>query len=200
MKTQTKLKTILWIGGIITIVIMAITACPVAGQDGKDAIHGKSGVNGTDGKDGADGKAAPPSNITTLWLYKSGEKPFPILLEDQTGGKLTEADVKDIQTWLTNLQVTTWQTGHTVMDTLWTRANGNIRMIVEDVPIYSQDKWNAPAQNADFRSQGHFWAEDGRTLHIRYARIKDKDANKFSLIAEAMARTVQTPLPDLTKK
>ena len=171
------------------LVLMAMTACPT--EPGKEGKSGRDGRPGKDGVNGVDGIDIP----ITLWTCN-----FPILLEDRTGGKLTETDVNDIQRYLTNLETTTWQTGQTVRNTITTRANGNIRMIIEDVDIYPQDTWIAPAQDADFNSQGHYWAEDGRTVHIRYARLKDPGANKYSLIANAMARTVQTDLPDLSKK
>jgi len=190
MKTQTKLKAIQKIAGIITIVMMVMTmiACPGAGQDGKHGIHGKNGADGADGADGkdgadgVDGKDAPI--LTTLWMYTKDNTPFPVLLEDQTG-KLTMAQVDMFQDALYDFSkrpTTTFTDRY--KDNLTGGPNGNVKFIVEDVEssvIY------------DSTNQA-YWAESRRLVHWRYGTfIKQTQAQLNSLMYSAIAAASGRP-------
>ena len=187
MKTQTKLKAIQKIAGIITIVMMVMTmiACPGAGQDGKHGIHGKNGADGADGadgKDGADGvngKDAPI--LTTLWMYTKDNTPFPVLLEDQTG-KLTMAQVDMFQDALYDFSKRTGNFPDQYKDAVTTGPNGNIKFIVEDVgnEVVYGTLYNSTTES--------FGAENRRTVHWRYGTfIRQTQAQLNTLMYSAMA-------------
>jgi len=181
MKTQTKLKAIQMIAGIITIVMMAMTmiACPGAGQDGKNGIHGKNGEDGVDGVDGVDGKNAPI--LTTLWMYSKDNKPFPVILEDQTG-KLTMAQVDMFQDALYDFSKRTGNFPDRYKDAATEGPNGNIKFIVEDVgnEVVYGTLYNSTTES--------FGAENRRTVHWRYGTfIRQTQAQLNTLMYSAMA-------------
>ena len=159
MKTQTKLKAVLWIAGIITIVIMAITACSMEGEPGKDGISGKKGPAGADGTDGKNASI-------TLWLFRSGnpltDKLFPVIIEDQSR-KLTSAQIDIIQDALKDFSSSTFYEDE--LKKVTSGANSNIRFIIQDVPEYTTDKSKEEIQN--------YLVLDERTVCLRYERVTE---------------------------
>ena len=194
-KMKNKTKTALALGCLSAAMLSIAVSCEgpqgIPGKDGKDGTPGTPGENGQPGPIGPQGpkgdkgdkgdKGEPgqpgKSAAITLWMGT-----FPVVIEDQTG-ELSESRIMMIQDVLR--EVATSGSGNT-MSNLINRGNGNIKIIIEDVPAYTT-------------GNGRWRVQDGRTAYIRYEIVSTENSVQMrGTILGILNEMPKMPLPTLS--